>query len=210
MIVNGICANLELTDQKPFKAPVDFTATAASFTKTVTDADYATLVLPFNAELPTGVEAYNATSVTNSVINTTAAESIVANKPVLLKNAGNYEFTAENVEVAAVEGVQTNGLLNGVYATTDVPTDNGYVLQNQDGNVMFFKAIDGTTVKAFRAYLAVDNADARLGFDFETTGIKKVENAAANNGEFFNLAGQRVAQPTKGLYIMNGKKVVIK
>ena len=208
VIVNGICANLELTDQKPFKAPVDFTATAASFTKTVTDADYATLVLPFNAELPTGVEAYNATSVTNSVINTTAAESIVANKPVLLKNAGNYEFTAENVEVAAVEGVQTNGLLNGVYATTDVPTDNGYVLQNQDGNVMFFKAIDGTTVKAFRAYLAVDNADARLGFDFETTGIKKVENAAANNGEFFNLAGQRVAQPTKGLYIMNGKKFI--
>ena len=208
VIVNGVCANLELTDQKPFKAPVDFTATAASFTKTVTDADYATLVLPFNAALPTGVEAYNATSVTNSVINTTAAESIVANKPVLLKNAGNYEFTAENVEVAAVEGVQTNGLLNGVFATTDVPTENGYVLQNQDGNVKFFKAIAGTTVKAFRAYLAANNADARLGFDFETTGIKKVENAAANNGEFFNLAGQRVAQPTKGLYIMNGKKFI--
>ena len=208
VIVEGVCENLELTDQKPFKAPADFTATAASFTKTVTDADYATLVLPFNAALPTGVEAYNATSVTNSVINTTAAESIVANKPVLLKNEGTYEFTAENVEVAAVEGVQTNGLLNGVYATTDVPTENGYVLQNQEGNVMFFKAIDGTTVKAFRAYLAVDNADARLGFDFETTGIKKVENAAANNGEFFNLAGQRVAQPTKGLYIMNGKKFI--
>lgn len=208
VIVNGVCANLELTDQKPFKAPVDFTATAASFTKTVSDADYATLVLPFNATLPTGVEAYNATSVTNSVINTTAAESIVANKPVLLKNAGDYEFTAENVEVAAVEGVQTNGLLNGVYATTDVPTDNGYVLQNQGGNVKFFKAIAGTTVKAFRAYLAANNADARLGFDFETTGIKKVENAAANNGEFFNLAGQRVAQPTKGLYIMNGKKFI--
>ena len=208
VIVNGICANLELTDQKPFKAPVDFTATAASFTKTVTDADYATLVLPFNAALPTGVEAYNATSVTNSVINTTVAESIVANKPVLLKNEGTYEFTAKNVEVAAVEGVQTNGLLNGVYATTDVPTENGYVLQNQGGNVKFYKAIAGTTVKAFRAYLAANNADARLGFDFETTGIKKVENAAANNGEFFNLAGQRVAQPTKGLYIMNGKKFI--
>ena len=208
VIVDGVCANLELTDQKPFKAPVDFTATAASFTKTVTDADYATLVLPFNAALPTGVEAYNATSVTNSVINTTVAESIVANKPVLLKNEGTYKFTAENVEVAAVEGVQTNGLLNGVYATTDVPTENGYVLQNQGGNVKFFKAIAGTTVKAFRAYLAANNADARLGFDFETTGIKKVENAAANNGEFFNLAGQRVAQPTKGLYIMNGKKFI--
>ena len=50
-----------------------------------------------------------------------------------------------------------------------------------------------------------------FSFDGDATGIEKVENAAVNaNGTMFNLAGQRVAQPTKGLYIVNGKKVVVK
>jgi hypothetical protein len=46
-------------------------------------------------------------------------------------------------------------------------------------------------------------------FGGEATGIEAVKTTKAN-GEYYNLAGQRVAQPTKGLYIVNGKKVVIK
>lgn len=209
VIVSGVCANLELTDQMPFKAPADFTATSAKMTKSVSAADYATLVLPFDAALPSGVEAYNCTDVTGNVINTSAASSIAANKPVLLKNEGTYDFTASDVTVKAVEGVQTNGILNGVYEVTDVPTANGYVLQNQSGNVNFFKAVDGVTVKAFRAYLTADAA-ARLSFDFEeTTGITNVA-AEAQNNTVYNLAGQRVANAQKGLFIVNGKKMVIK
>jgi hypothetical protein len=72
------------------------------------------------------------------------------------------------------------------------------------------------TVKPFRAYLHYVNPNPgahilSILFD-DATGIEKVEKDASvkENGEFFNLAGQRVAQPTKGLYIVNGKKVVIK
>ena len=47
-------------------------------------------------------------------------------------------------------------------------------------------------------------------FEDETTGIEAAKASQKMNGEFFNLAGQRVAQPTKGLYIVNGKKVIMK
>ena len=51
-----------------------------------------------------------------------------------------------------------------------------------------------------------------LDFDGETTGVNEVTNTNLTNNTngFYNLAGQRVAQPTKGLYIVNGRKVIIK
>ena len=51
-----------------------------------------------------------------------------------------------------------------------------------------------------------------LDFDEETTGVADITNTnlTNNTNEFYNLAGQRVTQPTKGLYIVNGKKVIIK
>ena len=48
------------------------------------------------------------------------------------------------------------------------------------------------------------------GFSDDVTAINKVEAKKVENGVFYNLAGQQVAQPTKGLYIVNGKKVIIK
>jgi hypothetical protein len=46
--------------------------------------------------------------------------------------------------------------------------------------------------------------------DNDVTAIEAVKAQNVENGQYFNLAGQRVAQPTKGLYIVNGKKVIIK
>ena len=55
-----------------------------------------------------------------------------------------------------------------------------------------------------------DGARDFLGFDDDTTGIESVEQSTKADNLYFNLAGQRVVQPTKGLYIVNGKKVIIK
>ena len=209
-VVDGsTCANLELVDGKPFNAPADFTATAAKFTKTVGEAGYATMVIPFSAALPAGVEAYNITGNDGNVLTTSTAEAIETNKPVMLKNAGDYNFTASNVEIAATtDGVQNNGLLYGAYTAKAVPTANTYVLQKQGDDVNFYKAIDGLTVNPFRAYLTA-SAGARLTFDFnETNGIKSVETTADNR--IYNIQGVRVDNPTKGLYIVNGKKAIVK
>ena len=69
-------------------------------------------------------------------------------------------------------------------------------------------------VAANKAYLAVPTgatAPTFFWFGGETTGIDMVHGAGLKvNGSVFNLNGQRVAQPTKGLYIVNGKKIIIK
>ena len=90
-----------------------------------------------------------------------------------------------------------------------------YILSNGSNGVGFYKAKDtGANLAAHRAYLSTAaTAGARdyLEFSFgETTGITKVENTKQNVESYYNLNGQRIANPTKGLYIVNGKKVVIK
>ena len=220
VIVNGVCSNLELTDQQPFNAPADFTATSASLTKTIGAAGYATMVLPFDAALPEGVKAINIDGNNGNVLTTSVATTITANKPVMLKNAGTYTFTAENATIVAADGVQVNGLLNGVYDTTDVPTANGYVLQKLDDGVNFYKAVEGSKVNAFRAYLTTNVAAARLLFDFdeednEVTAIARPAAQSVAQSAFFNLNGQQVKQPAHGIFIMRsadgrmqGKKIV--
>lgn len=213
VIVGSTCANLELTDGKPFKAPVAFTATAAKFTKTVSDAGYATMVIPFAAALPTGVEAYNLTGVNGESITYSSAATIAADKPVLIKAAPNdYEFTASNVEIAATaNGVVTNGLLNGTYATTTAAAGAAnYVLQKNGDDVNFYLVKDTpATVNPFRAYLTAPTNARALSFDFNTTGVNHVK-VNSENAEVYNLNGQRIAAPQKGLYIVNGKKVIVK
>ena len=228
VIVDGVCNNLELKDGEPFKAPSAFTATNAKFTRKFSSADYATMVVPFDvATLPTQpatVKAYKLKGVNGEAITTDVLTSLTANEPVMVKvtadDVNSYEFTASGVSVAATSGdLVGNGLLKATYATTTAAADaNNYVLQKNgdDVNDVNFYLVTGTsaTVKPFRAYLHYENPGAHILsilFD-DATGIEKVEKEASvkENGEFFNLAGQRVAQPTKGLYIVNGKKVVIK
>lgn len=201
-------------------SPADYIAAAAAvnlpvaYTATVGDAGYGTLVVPFDAAVSGDVEAYDLTSVSGSVIASEQVTEITANKPVLLKNAGTLTL---NGNITAAPDDLTNGVLNGVYAQTDAPVGS-YVLQNKDSKVGFYQVTDGHQPKvgAFRAYLQTGGASARLWFeDNETTYIS--EELIVNSEEFatatvYDLQGRRMAnsQLKKGLYIVNGKKVVIK
>ena len=77
---------------------------------------------------------------------------------------------------------------------------------------------NGTTLKSLRCYFTVPATPVTparsLTFDVDeeggTTSINTVQGSGVMVNGYYNLAGQRVAQPTKGLYIVNGKKVVIK
>ena len=223
VVVDGTCANLVLTDAKPFKAPTAFTATNATFSKTVNAAGASTMVLPFAVDaLPTGVEAYKLTAVAGEKATASPVSSIDANQPVLLNKAGNYDFTATSATIGATGDDPVNGdgsILYGVYASQYVPA-NSYVLQNGNDGLGFYKVAAENTINInpFRAYLTAPAAGARsyIGFDLdddELTGIKMVqhEGAKAEGADTcYDLSGRRVAQPTKGLYIVNGKKYVVK
>ena len=134
--------------------------------------------------------------------------AIPAGEPVLLKNEGSFDFTVcDDATVKAAELPATNLL----QISTESTANGVYVLANSD-NVVGFYTWAGGQLGAGRVYLPkTEGARDFLAFSFgEATAIKAVENAKQQGNAVYNLAGQRVAQPTRGLYIMNGKKVVLK
>ena len=128
-------------------------------------------------------------------------------------------------DAAVVDGVSANLLAGSGNATYDISTqfagDDKYIAyilaKPAESALGFYKSSleEGhKTLAAHKAFLAVPNnggqAPSFIGFG-DVTAIEGIEAAKANVVEgCFNLAGQRVAQPTKGLYIVNGKKVVMK
>ena len=188
-----------------------------SYTMTVNN--WATLCLPFCTDaLPAGITAYNLTSIenTNQIYGETVS-AITANKPVLLKASGSVEATfTSNGTIAASGDATTNGLLTGVYAPyTTVAND--YVLQNNTSlNGYAFYKVNATkpTVKPFRAYIAAPGGSSAKAFTFnldgDATAINEIVNGKSVNGKCYNLAGQRVSYPTRGIYVVGGRKVIIK
>ena len=95
----------------------------------------------------------------------------------------------------------------------DLGTGNIYVLNTGKKGAGFYKLADDGTVPANKAYLVYDGAaGARDYFLFdETTAISApLVNSEEVNSEVYDLQGRRVNTPTKGVYIVNGRKVVIK
>ncbi len=106
---------------------------------------------------------------------------------------------------------------------TDGETEKGdaYVYTEKDGKLGFYRsratlaATEQTVIPANKAFLkpsAVGGAREFIGVDFDNiTAIKHIENEVpARTGQYYNLQGQPVDHPTHGLYILNGRKVVVK
>ena len=213
VIVDGVCANLVLTDGYPFSAPADFTATAASYTTTInTSAKAGTLCLPFAAAIPEVVTAYTLSYTSGDAATVTPVDgTIPANTPVLLNGSGEQTFTGSSCAIDA-DADNVSGALKGVFAATTVPL-NSYVLQNGTSGVGFYKvATSDITAKPFRAYLTAESAGAKefLSFDFQETGIEEVKNGQMTNEVIYNLNGQRLNKLQKGVNIVNGHKVLVK
>ena len=128
------------------------------------------------------------------------------------------EIIEENLNQQLLAGSADATTGNLLVAGTGADVDAGsgvtrYVLST-DGSTAVFKKINATaaTVAAGKAYLEFsgDVPAPMLSMGGETTGINAIDNGQLTIDNYYNLAGQRVAQPTKGLYIVNGKKVIIK
>lgn len=172
---------------------------------------------PASADL----KAYMITGAAGTSITKSAALDDAPGSTGLLINGTAGE--TYSIPVLASSSTSTTGNLMKpcVTATTVNYNDNdgwNYVLMNNSGTPEFQKIVSGTyssaNVGAGKAYLALtsDPGSRALSlFDDETTGVASVDKTQMTaNNEFYNLAGQRVTEPSKGLYIVNGKKVVIK
>ena len=176
---------------------------AETFDVTISAAGYKTLVSTVDFKTQEGTTAYIVTESTAEKATLTVVSEVPAGMPVILKGSGTV--TLDVIENAAA----VNG--NLLQVSTESTGNGVYVLADKDG-VGFYKWTGGS-LGAGRVYLPAPAAAARefLSFDFEeTTGINNVESSKLDVEGFYNLAGQRVAQPIKGLYIVNGKKVIIK
>ena len=136
---------------------------------------------------------------------------INAGEAVILKSTGaNVSMTTS---AAASAADYSDNALEGVDVATAVAAGFKYYVLSYENSTLGFYKYTGATLGANKAFYKTNATDAPEFFAFgETTGINAMANSVKpnNNSQIFNLAGQRVAQPTKGLYIVNGKKVVIK
>lgn len=156
-----------------------------------------------------GLTAYTA-ELKGSTVTLTKVGNVPANTGVVLKGAGN----TYSIPVIA-SSTTAQGNLQGSATATAFNAFTGYDLYMlaKNGSEAQFKKVSSGSIPAGKAFLKVATGGApALGIVFgDATGIEAVKKAeTVADGAYYNLAGQRVAQPTKGLYIVNGKKVVIK
>ncbi len=159
-------------------------------------------------------------TVSNSkaMLNEVADRRIKAGEAVVLRSATGNTTLSSTTEVD--DTYYSSNDLKGVDAPTakSLYTDAGktvYTLAGPDGNLGFYR-YKGTTLAANKAFLTFDSGSGNLVgfFPFAEDDATSVESPAIRenlmDAPVYDLMGRRVAQPTKGLYIMNGKKVLVK
>lgn len=168
------------------------------------DKYYATLNLPFGADV-TGATAYTAAE-EDGVLKLTAIDAVPANTPVILVGDAASATISLNTEAPATEN--TN-----VLTGTNVAMDwvSSYLTLGKVNEVAGFYTWEGTSLGANKAYIAKDAASAGLAFSFGgTTGIESAVIATDADAKVYDLQGRRVQKAAKGLYIIGGKKVLVK
>ena len=183
-------------------------ADAPTITATITEAGYATFSSLFEVEIPSGVEAYYASASDGETVTMTSIDGgvIPAGTGVVLKGAeGSYTMAVSNTG-ATLDG--TN-LLKANIANREPDEAEYYTLA---AGPKFCKSTGGT-LAAGKAYLVIPSGSSArivtMTFDGEATGISELK-SVAEEGALYNLSGARVSKPTKGLYIQNGKKLMVK
>ena len=182
----------------------------------VTSAGYKTFCSEYDIDLSNAPEGFKASIITDIDAdgNMTLEDitNVPANTGILIEAPeGEYGFYGVNPTAAVLE----NNLLVGVLEATQVAGPI-YVLMDGEEGVGLYKTGKTFTVGANTAYIPGDKVQSgvkALAFgDGTTTAINGVETESLTGRDavIYNLAGQRVAAPAKGIYIVNGKKVMFK
>lgn len=191
------------TDASVYPVAIKF-YTEMPETFTISEAGYATYVTESDEAAPVadGVEAFIVSAVNSTWVALQAVNNIPAGTPIILKGkAGTYTFDP-------MEGEADNVGANLLQASDGTIT-SGYVLANK-GEVGFYPV--ATTIPEGKAYLPATAGEAKnfLALDGDATAISNIEAASAQT-TIYNVAGQRVQNIEKGgLYIVNGKKMIVK
>ena len=178
-----------------------------------------TFAVPFEIS---GANAFDANirefdSVEGNTMVFKAASKIEAGVPYLIKPSEdivNPTYSNVTLEYQPEKGIVRGGYrFVATYAPKELATDKTELFLTTDGKLGYPTSVGEATLKGMRAYIQVPaSAGVSLFVDGEgtITGISDVSsNPEENRNDIYNLNGQRVTQPRKGLYIVNGKKLII-
>lgn len=219
-ITEGYFLFTDDADQFMPKQNYDVAGAKASYARKFTPNNVCTVVLPFAIGADVAKAAgkfYRISSIADGYIRGTE-ETPAPYIPYIFIPATEYPFT--NIGIGQLPAVQNNSIttaegytLQFVTETTELASDASYDYYGFQGG-KFVKAAYAT-VNPFRSYIRVAksaNAPATLIWtDDEATGISSLK-ADIQNGKanVYDLQGRRVLNPVRGLYIVNGKKVIVK
>ena len=168
-----------------------------------------------------GLQAYYASDVTTGSVTLTPMDIAWDYQGYIIKGSAGAHDVLESLTKDGSYYPSTNYLKYNIGEANVYDSEkNRYIFAMKTGDassVGFYKLTADHTLGAHKAYLETPTdiaPTARVAIIFddeETTGVKEVKGLKAETrGEYYDLMGRKVAQPTRGLYIVNGKKVVIK
>ena len=235
--VTGAADGRVVLDETSTTAPDVANGVDVRVKRTINAGEWSTICLPFamsqaqcQAAFGSDVEIGDFTGYTyNSdedkiTVNFSSVTAIEANHPYIIKvSAAVTEFTVDGVDVNPADDPRVTFRAGskklkdfvGTYvADFDFYNDAKHTPLFLSGNKFWYATESTKHMKAFRAYFdfvdmlsEVDAARVAIAFD-EATVINDVR--TCSDDRYYNLSGQQVKAPTKGVYVKNGKKVIVK
>lgn len=217
VVCGTVCQDLSLTDGFDFRPKADFTATKASYTRTM-PSKWGTIMLPYEVQSNGEIAYFQPKSIEDGMLHLTQLTTLPANTPALVAKVRGETITcqASEVEVNAVDGnsCEVDGIqLQGFYTkehTVNAP--NVYSL----GNSNQFELNAATLVEAFRAYLTLDAETTCPNFlpvfDEFNSSLQDVLDGDATVEGYYDTTGRRIAHLQKGINLVrmsNGKTLKV-
>lgn len=217
IVAGDVCPELEIIDGKSFSVPRSFTATTATYERSMTNT-WGTIMLPYEVKSDETVEYYIPTGVANNVLVLEKQETLPANTPALVaKMSGDkIQSNAANVTVSAEAGSSVHGTVTmyGSYENNKKVTDaDAYYIKNN----AFVRCNGYFFIDAFRSYFTVSGgASAKtIGIPgFEATAIETLLNDDKSDAvNYYDESGRQMKGLKSGMNIMrlsNGQVIKVK
>lgn len=172
----------------------------------------ATFSAPFATIIPAGVKAYYVSAKgAEATMTAIEAEAIPANQGVILTSESGDAATMVPAAGETAATITGNQLGHSAGADNALTAGEGYILGNGTEGTAFYPCKAGS-LPINKAYLLGNGGESAIAMNFgnAVTGINTIAAPASAKAPIFDLSGRRVVKATKGLYIQNGKKVIVK
>jgi hypothetical protein len=171
----------------------------------------ATFSAPFATIIPAGVKAYYVSAKgAEATMTAIEAQAIPANQGVILTSESGEAATMVPAAGETAATITGNQLGHSAGADKTLTAGEGYILGNGTEGTAFYPCKVGS-LPINKAYLLGNGQSAIvMNFGNAVTGINTIAAPVSSKAPIFDLSGRRVVKATKGLYIQNGKKFIVK